>query len=181
MGWDVRLLKPETVGTDNAEPVWVAGHFDGGTVRVGFIFSPGTGQTREDSEPVGSYFLRQGESLRDILAAARNDVRGWDGLLVYDFPTGERLIATGQTEAHLHITYNYGPVFRGALDENGLEAALDGKWAGDTIVALRQAVSRLGTERHEDYWAATNGNAGYALERLRQWAELNTEGVWQIT
>lgn len=86
---------------------------------------------------------------------------------------GGTYVMGGIDRAELNITYNYGGHFRDAIEglkELGLYG-LDKQQAGDWIERLEKAVSILGTERGEDYWASTEGNAGYALSILLGWAK----------
>jgi len=83
---------------------------------------------------------------------------------------------TGQCE--LNVTYNYGGAHT-HLAEDGLRW-LDGKRAFRTRNRLEIAVKFLGTERDDDYWKPTNGNAGYALSILLKWAKEHPQGVWQV-
>lgn len=70
----------------------------------------------------------------------------------------------GQTEAEINITYNYSKCFNlvwgHSLDE------LNGKPIVEVIPKLKEAVDKLGTNHHDDYWAPTPGNAGKALADL---------------
>jgi hypothetical protein len=58
---------------------------------------------------------------------------------------------------------------------------LHGKKAEETIERLEKAVKELGTERNNDYWNATDGNAGYALNILLTWAKDHREAVWRVS
>ncbi len=83
---------------------------------------------------------------------------------------GGTYVMGGTPEGALNITYNYSPHYYKHLNsEEGLRW-LDGKTASETIPALTKAVGALGTNRDSDYWAATEGNAGYALSILLRWA-----------
>lgn len=68
------------------------------------------------------------------------------------------------TDAELNITYNYGSYFR-IVWEDGLER-LDGIPLTEAIPLLESAIQVLGTQRDDDYWLATQGNAGAALNDL---------------
>ncbi len=78
----------------------------------------------------------------------------------------------GTMEAELNVTYNYSTFYYKFLNkEQGLKW-LDGKKAGDCIIALSKAVILLGDTRDsDDYWAKTPGNAGHALDILLGWAK----------
>lgn len=92
----------------------------------------------------------------------------------------------GNTGAELNVTYNYGREFRHVWpeplpDSNCLAHMLGGRTAQETIATLTIAVEKLGTVRASDYWAATPGNAGYALSILLGWAKANPEAVWRVS
>jgi len=91
---------------------------------------------------------------------------------------GGTYVYGGIDRAELNITYNHS-----AHLEEGLGYHFDklsGKRAKDTIPALEKAVERLGTERTENYWESTPGNAGYALSILLKWARQHPDGIWRI-
>ena len=94
---------------------------------------------------------------------------------------GGTYVMDGSAEADLNVTYNYGGEFRKAWDGVGIEEALDGKRASDVIYALRHGVKVLGTERSEDYWETTPGNAGHALSILLGWAEQHPEARFKVS
>lgn len=77
---------------------------------------------------------------------------------------------SGIDEAELNITYNYSKFYYQTLDKKkGLEW-LHNKRAYKCLRKLRKAVVQLGTQQDMEYWNATSGNAGYALNILYQWA-----------
>ena len=55
------------------------------------------------------------------------------------------------------------------------------KTARDTTARLERAVETLGTQRDDDYWKPTPGNAGYALSILLKWARQHPNGVWIVS
>lgn len=85
----------------------------------------------------------------------------------------------GTTNAELTITYNYALHFYEHLDANKGLRWLYGKTGAETLQRLSAAVIALGTERDDDYWKATKGNAGFALGILRLWAVRHPKAVWQ--
>ena len=99
---------------------------------------------------------------------------------VESFTEGGTYKVGGSSEAELNITYNYSKHYYQHLDkDNGLRA-LDGQRAGDWIERLESAVKELGTERADDYWAATEGNAGHALNILLSWAKQHPNAVFRV-
>lgn len=87
----------------------------------------------------------------------------------------------GTTDAELNVTYNYSQHFYAELDHEYGLSWLSGRRAVDTTARLAAAVQRLGTERDDDYWSATPGNAGYALSILLRWAQQHPGGLWIVT
>ena len=87
----------------------------------------------------------------------------------------------GTPDAELDVTYNYSPHYYKCLNEKEGLRWLNGRQANDTIEALRHAVRVLGTERDDDYWKNTPGNAGHALNILVSWAKQHPEGVWRVS
>lgn len=93
---------------------------------------------------------------------------------------GGTYVYGGIAQAELNITYNYAKDMWRTLGEGGV-ASLHGKRAGDVIEILAAAVETLGTEQDQDYWAATPGNAGYALSILLGWARRYPEAVFEVS
>ncbi|KKN04709.1 hypothetical protein LCGC14_1094820 [marine sediment metagenome] len=88
----------------------------------------------------------------------------------------------GIENAELNITYNYGREFGGAIGyQDGFVQWLTDKKAKDVVSLLRVAVKKLGTERSDNYWASTPGNAGHALSILLGWAEQYPEAIFRVS
>jgi len=86
----------------------------------------------------------------------------------------------GSDGADLNITYNYSPHYYNSLDKRkGLEW-LDGKKAKEALARLERAIKELGTEKDNDYWKSTPGNAGYALLILLKWAKQYPEAIFEV-
>lgn len=87
----------------------------------------------------------------------------------------------------LNITYNYGPLFRKAFaeyktnDKQGIWV-IDGQKVEDTVPILQIAINNLNTDKTDNYWDATEGNAREALENLLKLAKLCPKGdyIWEI-
>lgn len=92
---------------------------------------------------------------------------------------GGTYVLGGTTEADLNITYNYGGHIFPWID--GGIRGLHGKRAGDCIDDLTRAVEALGVERDRYYWAATPGNAGYALSILLRWARQHPNATFDVS
>lgn len=85
---------------------------------------------------------------------------------------GATYVLGGTNDACISITYNYAEHF--AFRD------LHQKRAGDTIELMQEAVDRLGTDRDDDYWEPTEGNAGYAVSILLDWARQHPDAVWEV-
>ncbi len=97
---------------------------------------------------------------------------------VETFAEGGTYVLGGSTDASLNVTYNYGSFYYEYLDKELGIRWLYGKQAKDTVERLQHAVEALGTERSDDYWEKTPGNAGYALSILLSWARLHPDASW---
>ena len=84
----------------------------------------------------------------------------------------------GASSAHLNVTYNYGKFYYEYIDPDEGIRWLYGKTGAETTGILEQAVEALGTVRDGNYWAATEGNAGFALSILLSWARLHPDAAW---
>ncbi|MBA7641795.1 hypothetical protein ES703_49480 [subsurface metagenome] len=99
---------------------------------------------------------------------------------VEHFTAGGTYPIGGTDEAELNITYNYSELYYRYLDkELGLKW-LHQREAKYCIEKLKNAVKELGTKQDEDYWKATNGNAGYALNILLKWARRHPEAKFEV-
>jgi hypothetical protein len=94
--------------------------------------------------------------------------------------TSEGELCFGNDKAELNITFNYCRFYYKWLDKEKGIYWLDGKKAKETIERLETAVVLLGTERDDDYWKPTPGNAGYALSILLEWAKKHPDAVWDV-
>jgi len=93
---------------------------------------------------------------------------------------GGTIVKGGSNEAYLNITYNYSQLFKIALHPEGLRH-LNRKTARDVILPLSIAVEKLGIDTDPDYWKATPGNAGHALNILLRWARWFPDHVFIVT
>lgn len=85
----------------------------------------------------------------------------------------------GTIEAELNVTYNYAQWF---IQAGLLESlrSLDKKKGKDAISMLSAAVAFLGVKRDSDYWKATAGNAGHALNILLDWCRIHPDGIFKV-
>jgi len=96
------------------------------------------------------------------------------------FSEGGMRAIGGDTIASLNITYNYSSLFHQALDRaKGLDW-LHGKQAGICIRRLQEVVIKLGIVQADDYWAATEGNVGHALNILLGWAYMYPDAIFHV-
>lgn len=96
----------------------------------------------------------------------------WQTVLVPRHAEGGTYVAGGTHDADLNVTYNYVQFFDFSV--------LYHRKAADTIPLMEEAVARLGTERSQNYWEATPGNAGYAVSILLGWAKLHPKARWEV-
>lgn len=92
---------------------------------------------------------------------------------------GGTFVLGGTTRASLNVTYNYSRFYSETIDRDESIRWLYGKKASECIPRLKEAIGALGTEQDEDYWAATPGNAGYALSILLKWAEQHPDAEFR--
>lgn len=93
-------------------------------------------------------------------------------VIVDKFTDGGTYAIGGSDIADLNVTYNYYTHFH--------FKELDGKKAVDVISVMQKAVDRLGTERSEDYWEDSKGNAGHAVNILLKWAKDNPNAIFEV-
>lgn len=86
----------------------------------------------------------------------------------------------GSEVAELNVTYNYRANFYRHLHEEGLRW-LNGKSGAEALPRLISAVEGLGTNRSEDYWVPTDGNAGHALSILASWAKQYPTAIFRVS
>lgn len=91
---------------------------------------------------------------------------------------GGTYVVGGTHDCTLNVTYNYSPHYSVAADFSLKD--LDGLVASDTIPVLEKLVEVLGTVTSHDYWEATPGNAGHAINILLGWAREHPDGTWGV-
>ena len=84
----------------------------------------------------------------------------------------------GTTEMSLSVTYNYSDIFYSKLDTEKGFRGLYGKTGAESIPILKEAISKLADDVHDNYWEATEGNAKRALTHLLALAKMRPDGVW---
>ena len=82
-------------------------------------------------------------------------------------------------DAEINITYNYCQQYNN-LWEGGSLFDFEGKQGKDLITRLQQYVWQLGTQTDADYWKATPGNAGKALDDLLYLCRKCPDGIISI-
>ena len=95
---------------------------------------------------------------------------------------GDIIDALGGTPmANMSVTWNYRPFYYESLDPTEGFRWLNGKTAADTVTRLENAIAKLGTLCHSNYWAATPGNAGHTIAVLLGWAKQHPTAMWKVT
>lgn len=92
--------------------------------------------------------------------------------------TGGTFALGGTDEAWLNITYNYAKFYYEHIDPKTGIRSLYGKTGKEVIPVLEKAIKALGTETDKDYWKATPGNAGAALQGLLIFAKARPDGIF---
>ena len=85
----------------------------------------------------------------------------------------------GTTDASLNVTYNYAKFFRDTIDEDEGIRWIVNKTGEECISKLHSAIRELGTVQDDNYWKATEGNAGHALSILMLWAKQYPNAVFR--
>jgi len=85
----------------------------------------------------------------------------------------------GSTVADISITYNYSDFFHDTIDKEQGIRWLYGKPARECISKLESAIDTLGTDKDEDYWEPTAGNAGHILSVLLKWAKQHPDAHFE--
>jgi len=92
--------------------------------------------------------------------------------------TGGTYCVGGTTEAWLNITHNYGALYYEHLHfEKGIRC-IYGMTGAESIPVMEAAASALKNNVDPNYWAATEGNAKFALLKLIALAKLRPDGIW---
>lgn len=91
------------------------------------------------------------------------------------FYEGETCPVGGCVIADIGIAYNYAEFFYDTIDKEIGIRWIYNRPMNECIERLETAISILGTDKDDDYWKATAGNAGHALKILLGWARNNPE------
>ena len=105
----------------------------------------------------------------------------YPAVTVERFEGGGTRVMDGSDIAELNVTYNYDAAFHHHLHEEEGLRWLHGKSGAEALPRLISAVEGLGTNIAEDYWASTDGNAGYALSVLASWAKQHPTAVFRVS
>jgi hypothetical protein len=84
----------------------------------------------------------------------------------------------GNSYASLSVTYNYAKHYYRVFGADGIRTIYDMTGA-DSIPVLEAAISQLGDDIDDDYWADTEGNAKVALMQLLALAKMRPDGIWE--
>lgn len=93
------------------------------------------------------------------------------------FMRGGTYCLTGEPEAHLNVTYNYGVHYYRLMGEKGIRT-IYGMTGAESLKILSEAIQALGDDVSEDYWEPTEGNAKQALLQLAALAHMRPDGIW---
>ena len=93
--------------------------------------------------------------------------------------TTGKIIPSPNSVAEINVTYNYAIHF-GDLGSDGLRS-LNGLRAKYAIDTLQKVIQKLNTDRSDDYWEPTEGNARHTLEILLKWAQLCPDAIFSIS
>lgn len=91
--------------------------------------------------------------------------------------TGGTYALGGTRKCWLNVTYNYAPIFKRVLGEEGIRS-IYGMSGKESQILLAKAASRLQDDDSQDYWEPTEGNVKKALVNLLILAILKPEGIW---
>lgn len=74
-----------------------------------------------------------------------------------------------------------GNIFSLSFERHFDFSSIHGMTGADSILILREAVQKLGTEGIPNYWVANPGNVGVACARLAKWAEQHPNARWDVS
>jgi len=89
---------------------------------------------------------------------------------------GGTYIIGGNDLAEHNITYNYGYFYKEVLGDEGIRF-LYGKTGKECLLHINKAIEKLGIDKTNNYWEATQGNAGNALLALKFFCEQFPAGI----
>ena len=92
--------------------------------------------------------------------------------------TGGNYVIGGTTEMWLNITYNYGKYYYEHIDNDEGIRKIYGMTGAESLPLLEKAINELGNDVSSDYWESTEGNAKEALCKLKAFAQLRPDGIW---
>lgn len=81
--------------------------------------------------------------------------------------------------ASVNVTWNYNEVYVPRFGVS-LRGMIEGKLGMETWVDLATYAAILGTDKDEDYWKPTEGNAGAILDLLAGWAVMHPTAKWWV-
>jgi len=85
--------------------------------------------------------------------------------------------ALNNNRAELNITWNYGKLYYSIMGDKGIRT-IYGLSGAESIIILKAAIDKLGSDIDSDYWKPTEGNAKRALQQLLVLATLCPDGIW---
>jgi hypothetical protein len=93
---------------------------------------------------------------------------------------GSNFILGGTTEAFVNITYNYAKYYKETIDKDTGLYSLHNKTGKEALPIIQKAINELGIDYNENYWAATRGNAGYALLAIEFFCRMRPDGIIKV-
>jgi hypothetical protein len=84
----------------------------------------------------------------------------------------------GSMRAELSVTSNYARYFE-SMGTEGIRE-INGKTGAESFTLLMPAIERLGFDKTDNYWQATEGNARIALMHLCYLAMMFPNGIWHF-
>jgi len=110
-----------------------------------------------------------------------------DKVVEFDEPVkqvGGNICLSNTHEAEISgLTYNYSHYYYKYLNNDDGLRFLDGMYVEQSIPYLEKAIDALdqSTEKPDDYWASTEGNARKPLVEMLEWARKAPDGAyWSI-
>lgn len=92
---------------------------------------------------------------------------------------GGIIVIGGSKLADISVTYNYSKYYYEHLDEDKGIRWIYNKKYDEIRDRLEGTISILGTNRSNNYWESTPGNAGHIVAILLEWSRQNPDAVFE--
>lgn len=93
---------------------------------------------------------------------------------------GEDMAIVPQTQAKMVIPTQYLHKYQQHLTRRDGLLSLDNKWSAENKYVLREGIESLGVDEIRDVHNVTDGNAGFILSVMLDWATQNPNALWNI-